>query len=257
MERREFLGALSVAGIAAAAGRAQDQAAKQAREFYELRRYRLRNGGPSQLTTSYLRTALVPALSRAGMEPVGVFNVLFGEGPTAHVLIPHKSIESVVTLGTRLADDAEYMKSAAAFLDAPRLAPAFERLEVSLLMAFEKQPRLEAPGVGKARIFELRRYESPTVTAGKKKVDMFNNGEIALFKRLGFRPVFFAETIAGPRMPCLEYMTTFETQADRDEKWKTFSADAEWKKMSALPEYADVVSQTMISVVTPAAFSQI
>jgi len=258
MERRKFLGALSVAGLAAAAGQGQAQATKAAREFYELRRYRLRNGTQNQLTSTYLRTALVPALNRAGLEPIGVFSVMVGEGPTAHVLIPHKTLDSVMALDARLAADTEYQKAAAAFLDAPPLSPAFERLEVSLLAAFEQMPRLQPPGTEKARIFELRRYESPTVQAGKKKVDMFNNaGEIALFKKLGFRPVFFGEALAGSRLPHLEYMTTFDNLADREQKWAIFSADPEWKKMAALPEYANVVSQTMISLLTPAGFSQI
>lgn len=258
MQRREFLGTLSAAGLAAAAGHVEAQAAKQAREFYELRRYRLRNGTQNTLTTTYLRTALVPALNRAGIEPVGVFSVMVGEGPTAHVLIPHKSLDSVMSLGTRLAEDAEYQKAASAFLDAPPLSPAFERLEVSLLAAFEQMPRLQPPGTDKPRIFELRRYESPTIQAGKKKVEMFNTGgELALFKKLGFRPVFFGEAIAGPRLPNLEYMTTFDDLADREKKWATFQADPEWQKLRALPQYADVVSQTMISLLTPAGFSQI
>lgn len=259
MQRREFLGTLSGAALAAA-GMADEKAGKPAREYYEIRRYILRNGNQSELTKAYLQKALVPALNRVGLEPVGVFNVMIGEGPVAHVFIPHKSAEAAATLGQRLLDDAEYRKAGADFLNASSSAPAFERLETSLLLAFEKMPRLELPGVGKPRMFEMRRYESPGEIAGKKKIEMFNEaGEIAIFKRLGFRPVFFGETIVGPRMPNLVYMVTFESLDDRAQKWKAFGGDQEWKKISALPEYKDanIVSQTLSTLLSPAGYSQI
>lgn len=260
MERRAILKSLTAAGLAAAVGEAQLKTAKAVREYYEVRRYRLRSGSQREVTAAYLRTALVPALNRAGLEPVGVFDVMVGEGPTAHVLIPHKSMDSVLTLRARLADDADYRKAAAAFLDAPSTAPAFERLEVSLLLAFEGMPKLEPPGTGSPRLFEWRRYESHSEKASKKKIQMFNEaGEIALFRRLGFRPVFFGETLVGPRMPNLEYMTTFSSLDDRDQKWKAFRVDPEWKKISGMAEYKDagIVSQTTSMLVTPAGCSQI
>jgi hypothetical protein len=251
---------MSAAALAAASGRAEEKSGKAAREYYEIRKYHLRMGAQRDLTTAYLRTALVPALNRAGLEPIGVFDVAVGDSPTPHVLIPHKSLESVVTLRQRLIDDAEYRKAGAPFLDAASASPAFDRMESSLLLAFEKTPKMELPGTQKPRIFELRHYESPSERAGKKKIEMFNDaGECALFKRLGFRPVFFGETIVGPRMPNLEYMITFDNFVHRDELWKAFRVDPEWKKISGMPEYkdAEIVSHITSTLLNPAPYSQV
>ena len=69
---------------------------------------------------------------------------------------------------------------------------------------------------------------------------MFNQGgEISIFKRVGLTPVFFGETLIGPLRPNLTYMLTFDDMADHANRWKTFSGDSEWKKISTVPEYAN------------------
>ncbi|WP_235048416.1 AAA family ATPase [Arcticibacter svalbardensis] len=101
----------------------------------------------------------------------------------------------------------------AAYLNAPATEPAYERIKSSLLKAFKNMPGLELPQKDK-RIFELRRYEHANEAAGIKKREMFNEGgEIDIFKRLGFKPVFFGETIIGEARPNLIYMVTFDDMA--------------------------------------------
>jgi hypothetical protein len=85
---------------------------------------------------------------------------------------------------------------------------------------------------------------------------MFNTGdEVGLFNRLGFNAVFYASVIAGAKMPNLMYMTTFNSKADRDKHWETFSADAYWKELSAKPEYQHNVSHADIIFLQPANYS--
>ena len=137
--------------------------------------------------------------------------------------------------------------------------PAYERIESSLLQSFAMMSRLELPAK-KPRIFELRRYESPNESAGKKKMEMFNQGgEISIFKRVGLTPVFFGETLIGPLRPNLTYMLTFDDMADHDTRWKTFSGDSEWKKISSMPEYANakIISNIHRTFLIPTDFSQI
>ena len=120
-------------------------------------------------------------------------------------------------------------------------------------------PKMALPGSG-AHIFELRQYQSASEAAGKKKIEMFNDeGEINIFKRLGFKPVFFGETIIGPLRPNLTYMVTFEDMAAHDNHWKAFVDDAEWKKISVVSGYADaeLVSKITSTMITPTAYSQI
>ena len=88
--------------------------------------------------------------------------------------------------------------------------------------AIEGVPKLEVPaGVAekKPRIFELRTYESHSKSANKKKIEMFNTGELGIFRRTGLQPVFFGETLIGTKMPNLTYMLTFENMAAHDKNW--------------------------------------
>lgn len=85
---------------------------------------------------------------------------------------------------------------------------------------------------------------------------MFNEGgEIPLFKRLQFNAVFYGEVIAGSRMPNLMYITSFENMADRDAHWQAFRDDAQWKELSAKPEYKNNVSRNETILTSPTDYS--
>ena len=88
---------------------------------------------------------------------------------------------------------------------------------------------------------------------------MFNDGEIGAFQRAGAQPVFFAETIVGPRQPNLTYMLSYQDLAARDAVWKAFGADPEWQKLRVAPGLSDaeIVSNITNYLVSPLAFSQI
>src|SRR5439155_21402739 len=88
---------------------------------------------------------------------------------------------------------------------------------------------------------------------------MFNNGEIAIFRRTGLQPVFFGETLIGAKMPNLTYMLVFENMAEREKNWGVFASDLEWRKLSSTPGYTDAEIVTNISnlFLRPTAYSQI
>jgi hypothetical protein len=228
-------------------------------EFYQLRKYTLRTGPQLALAQTYFETALIPALNRIKLGPVGAFKLDIGpETPTYYVLIPSGSTETLATLDALLEKDIEYQKAGAAFLGAPATAPAYEREERSLLAAFSGWPRLVAPKPGK-RIFQLRTYESPSQDTHLRKVRMFNEAEIAIFVRNGLAPVFFASTLVGPAMPNLTYMLTFADVAELTAHWAAFSADPEWKELSHRPGNTDpeIVSNISNLYLSPLACSQI
>jgi hypothetical protein len=273
MNRRDFVAATIAAGGTLLGGGASPLAAAQtaptpqpgSSEYYELRRYRLLRGPQTQLLDDYWRQAALPALQRAGVGPIGVFNVMIGaNSPSLYVLIVHPSLDGFASLPARLAADAEYQKAGDAYLNAPATSPAFVRLETSLMRAFQGMLKLELPfGGGEAgrrtRIFELRTYESHSEKAGKKKIDIFNTAEIAIFRRAGMQPVFFGETIAGASMPNLTYMLVYENMAAHDKQWSAFSADPEWRKISTTPGNTDpeIVASISNTYLRPTAYSQI
>jgi hypothetical protein len=259
MKRREFLTAASFAGIAgmsSLATAAEGDDGKQ--EYFEFRQYRLHVGTKKNLLGNFLRKVGIPAMNRIGIGPVGVFNAMYGpNSPTLYVLLVHKSLDTVMNSASLLMADKEYRKAGADFINAPLSEPTYVRMESSLMVAFKDMPKLEVPKKGK-RIFELRTYESHSIKAAKKKIEMFNEGgEIAIFKKTGLRPVFFGETLIGPQMPNLTYMLAFENMADRDEKWPIFGGHPDWKKLRADTAYKDTVSNITDIILRPAGYSQI
>lgn len=235
------------------------QAATGSREFYQLRKYELRNGPQTANAQKYFKEALIPALNRMGMAQVGTFQVSIGpETPTYYVLIPSNSPEALLTLNMKLAADAEFSKAAADFWGAPATAPAFQREEVSMMAAFNGFPKLTAPKPGK-RIFQLRTYESPSFAAHLKKVEMFETGEIAIFQKNGLNPVFFAHNLTGTRLPSLTYMLTFADVAELNAHWSAFGSDPAWKELSHKPGYTDpeIVNNITNLYLGPLASSQI
>ncbi|MEO8520082.1 MAG: NIPSNAP family protein [Acidobacteriota bacterium] len=274
MDRRAFVSAALAAGgaflpaaalAAQGAGSGAGRPSDTAPTYYELRRYRLRRGPGQQVVDAYLREAALPAWQRAGAGPIGVFSLMIGpESPTFFAVIPHKDMAAVASLPGKLAADADYQKAGAAYLNAAATEPAFVRIESSVARAFDAMPHPELPfGEGEAgrrpRIFELRMYESHSEKAAKKKIEMFNTAEIAIFRRAGMHPVFFGETIVGPNMPNLTYMLAYEDMAAHDRQWSAFSADPEWKKLSTTPGFTDpeIVSNITNSYWRPTAYSQI
>jgi len=78
-----------------------------------------------------------------------------------------------------------------------------------------------------------------------------------LFKRLGFNAIFYSEVLSGSHMPNLMYMTSFENKQARDEHWKAFGEDAEWKTLKALPEYQNNVSKAEVILCHAAPYSEL
>jgi hypothetical protein len=263
MKRRSFLqssvAALGTAAAASAAPVAGSTGVARAGEVYELKAYAL-HPGKQPVLDGYLSRAFIPAVKRAGAGPVGVFLEAAGTAAAkVYVLVVHPSADHVATLPARLAADAEYQAAAKDYLAAPASDPVYGRIESSLLSPIAGMPRLAKPDASKPRLFNLRTYESHNERAATKKIEMFNTGELAIFRRVGLTPVFFASTVVGAAMPNLTYMLVFPDEAGRAAAWNKFRGDAEWNKLRAIPEYADkeIVSRITNKILTPTPYSEI
>ena len=195
MKRRAFLstgaalGITPVMGMSALGGFEQSQTKRQ--QYFEWIRYHLPMGNRRGYVSDYYRDVAIPALNKAGINNVGVFNVNRGpNNPTLHVIIPHPTLESIVTLNDRLLDDQNFVKAGERFLKSPSSEMAFVSMEKSILKAFSHLPEIVVPTQkkeNKSRIFQVRTYEAPSLTASKRKIHMFNEGgEIAIVGN-GFR----------------------------------------------------------------------
>jgi hypothetical protein len=231
-------------------------------QYYEIRIYQLADRSQEAGVDDYLKNVYLPALHRAGIPAVGVFKPVETDtacGKLVYVFIPFKTINEFSGLEGVLENDEQYCKEAESFRNAPYDKPPYKRLETVLLKAFGEMPQYAVPDYSTPlteRIYELRSYESATEATAKKKIEMFNSGgEIAIFQRLGFQPVFFAQVLAGSHMPNLMYMITFTDMKSHDEHWKTFVESEEWKTLSAMEEYNNTVSHIASSLLHPTSYS--
>jgi hypothetical protein len=232
-------------------------------EYYALITYRIKNQAQEATVDQYLKQAYLPALHRLGKKNVGVFKPVASDtaafGKVIHVLASYSSLNEFEQMTSKLESDTQLEKDGAAYLNAKHDERPYERIEIILMRAFTDMPTMETPklsGARKDRIYELRSYEGPTEKLYRSKVKMFNAGdEIGLFKRLGFNAVFYAEALTGTRTPNLIYMTTFENIASRDEHWKNFVADPQWKQLLTIEEYKNTVSKINIWLLAPTEYS--
>ncbi|MFT3934240.1 MAG: NIPSNAP family protein [Chitinophagaceae bacterium] len=237
---------------------------KPAQEFYDIQVYHFKTAEQEKGLDDYFKQAFIPALHRLGIEKTGVFKPIANDTAAdklIYVFIPLKSFEQLLSLPSKLVADAAYTTAGGSFLDAAYNAPAFTRMESILLKAFVTAPVMQMPALSGSHadyVYELRSYESPSEKLHVNKVQMFNDGgEVPLFKRLGFNAVFYADVITGSHMPNLMYMTSFNNMDARTEHWKTFSADAEWKKLSAMPQYQHNVSKAEVILMHATDYSDI
>jgi len=255
IHRRQFVGAAASAGLAALPA-----AAAQQNAFFELRYYYMRNGSQTQRTADFLSKRFLPAAHRLGIGPLGFFGAVVAEGsPFVLSLISYPSAAAFAAGMERLAADQEFK---AGFDEYNSMTEwSYIRMQNSLLRAFDCMPSVAVPPAGQRppRIFELRTYESNNAKAAQRKIRMFNEGEAAIFQRLGMAPVFFGETVVGSNLPNLTYMLSFDSLAARENLWGAFGADAEWQKLRAQPGYADaeIVSNISNAILRPLDFSPI
>ena len=279
LPRRDFLKTTLAASATAAFASKLSAAAPAApnREYYELRCYRLQAGtrlkadANPALLDAYLETALLPALGKHGINNTGVFTELDLNKETATstpkpgspvwVLIPHASLDSFVQVSATLNADPAVQQAGASYLQAPKAAPAFERVDTWLLLAFASMPKLELPAFSRdrvpTRVFEMRDYESHSEPAALNKMAMFDEGETQLMRDLGMNPVFFGQALAGPDLPHLRYITSGPDLATHLAGWKKFGPDPRWQKMRTDPRYADNTSKNTARFLTPKPYSQI
>jgi hypothetical protein len=268
MLRRAFLRLSTLAGLGLLGSgiRVADSAptspasSPSAPQFYEIRTYHFSSPQNRDAYEKFVGDAMIPALNRLGIQPVGLFAMVDQKSPEANdlwVFLPHESLDSVVSLEPRLAADDAYQTAGKDILLAGKSDPAFTRFDTQLLYAFASHPRLTPPPRSPDRVFELRQYESPNQERALNKMKMFNSGEIPIFTRVGMPGVFFGEAFAGPGLPHLTYMVFHESQEAEKKNWAAFGADPDWHKLTANLDYKDNVSKVISRFLRPSAASQL
>ena len=228
-------------------------------QYLEFRTYQLSSAAELPQVDTYLEKGLLPALGRQGIDTVGVFTGEAPEGsPNVYLLIPYSSIGQFLAMQDKLDADSAYQSAAAQYFDTPQEAPRFSRIESELMLSFEVWPRATVPEQkkqGKARLFELRSYESHTEKMGALKVEMFNSGEVPIFLDCDIQPVFMGRVLSGPKMPNLTYMTVYDDEEHLAEAWARFGPHPDWLKLREVEKFKGTVSKIHMTRLTPRSYS--
>ena len=226
------------------------------KEIYEIRTYELFQYSNFKNFNTYFEDYLIPALNQQGIHNIGVFREASEDLPRKiYVFIPYADMTTYQNVSNSVRRNAKIQKASAQL--SPVNKPIFNRYETSLYMAFEGMPKMVKPD-DKNRFFELRTYESHSEDAYRRKVNMFNEGELELFDQLDFGSVFFGDKIAGGQMPCLTYMLAFESLQERNQNWAKFSDHPTWTKLKSDPAYKDSCCSSITrAFLVPMPYSQL
>lgn len=236
-----------------------------AREYYELRTYRLKSEQKAQEFDKTFGPAIVAAMKAAGTGPVGIFKPVEtsdedqGES-LRYVLVPHQSIEAWAGLAEKLRGNRDVWEPAIDFLMADKSDPNYTRIESMLLLAFEGMPELKLPSKPTdkdGRHFEFRTYESHSIIKGMLKVAMFNEAEIDIFKKVGLNAVFYGEAKVAKNLPQLTYMLVYDSEDARKKAWQDFLAHPDWLTLKENERFKDTVSKIHSRFVRATDYSQI
>jgi hypothetical protein len=104
-------------------------------------------------------------------------------------------------------------------------------------------------------LYELRVYDAepgrlPALHA------RFTEHTIPLFARHGITPVGFWTTYIGPSSAQLTYLLSWESLADREQRWQAFASDPEWLEVRAASERdGPLVTRIANSILEPTPYS--
>jgi len=230
-------------------------------DYYQLQIFSYETDGQEAMLDAYFQDALLPGLHRSDIKNVGVFKPIDGlnerEG-FMMVVTPFKSLKQFEQLPGLLLKDSEYQQSAKAYIDASHDSPPYTRIESMILRSFSATPQLVLPELSTPRtdrVYEFRSYEAATEKLYDLKVEMFNEGESALFQELKFNPVFFCEVLSSAHMPHLIYMTTHADTIAQKANWEAFVNHPEWDRMKNMERYRNTVSSITKYLLYPTEYS--
>ncbi len=230
-------------------------------DYFQLKIFSFESAEQEDMLDSHFQNALLPALHRSGIENVGVFKPIDGLNERKDfmmILLPFQSLEQFEQLPGLLSQDTEYQQSAQAYINSPHDKSPYTRIESMILRSFSATPVMVLPELTtprSERVYEFRSYEAATEKLYNLKVEMFNEGESAIFQELEFNPVFFCEVLSSAHMPHLIYMTTHADTTAMQANWDAFVNHPEWDRMKNLDRYRNTVSSITKYLLYPTEYS--
>lgn len=260
MDRRSFVQSMATAGMVSQAGSpAGAEETGNRTLLYRLDYFYYRQGDQGARISKFL-TSQMPLLAKSA-RALGVFTaVMTPHAQTTLVLSGFTSLGEMAAAGRSVESDSGYQKAHEEF-EQGNDNPPYDSLQRVVLLATSFSPEIVplAEKRKQPRYFELRIYHSPTARQLRMVHERFAGPEIKIFHRSGIHPILYADTIIGPEMPNLTYLTPFASLADREKAWDAFAADPEWLKArdESIARGGQIVNYNNISLWRATAYSPI
>lgn len=225
------------------------------REIYEWRIYNL--AGESAELDKFYSEVLIPAYNRRGVS-AGAFTRFKADENAEqqrYYMLVYPDINTFYKVQNEIWEDEIFKKESKRFFESSAVKPVYSKYESFLCEAFERVPKALKPAADRT-LFEFRLYQSPNAEANRRKIRMFNVDEIALFDKTGVNSVCYGKVLAGSQMPSLIYLTWYKNEETRNAAWETFVNHDDWKRIKAMPEYANTVTNIKMELLVPLSYSQ-
>jgi NIPSNAP len=268
MNRRSFimnnitaaaLGSAALQSSTPARGAQSPDQKSAAGGYYYLMTMRLQFGEQMGRVLGWFEKRAFPLFERHKFGPVGMFTVGVGPAiPSVVGIFNHPSMAELEAAWARLEADPDWT---AAHAELESDSPAFYREDGVLLRATPFSPPLKASAAGGPpnRVYELRIYESPTTRQLGYLHNRFAGGEIDVFHKSGIHPILYADTVIGPNMPNLTYLIPFADEGSRENAWKAFGSNPDWKRIldESVRNGGEIVRNITNMFLSPTGFSML
>jgi NIPSNAP len=202
--------------------------------LYELRVYTAAEGKMDALDARF-RDHTIDLFKRHGMTPIAFFHTVVAQGAPADnrlfYIMGYKDRETRDKAWTAFADDPDWK---AVYAASQANGSLTTRIENTFLTATDYSPPLNTKSAASPRLFELRTY---TATPGKLENvhARFRDHTLTIFARHAMSSMIYWRPVND--QPAMEnklvYLLSFPNVEARNQAWTDFSADPEWKKVSA------------------------
>ncbi len=240
--------------------------AQSKRQIIQVSKYQMETKEQADKFDSMMKPA-IKALNGVGVKNIGVFKLADPEKAKSNphmrvVIAAYKSLQQRIDSEQEaFMSNQSFFSEAEEYLTAEPDEKPFKRIDSMLLYAFSGMPEMAIPGSGegKKRLFELRTYESYSEMTAIIKVEMFNDGEIELFEKVGLPAVFYGSAVAGGNLPQLTYMLVHDDADAQKTGWQKFIKSPEWEALQKKDPYAGkkLVSKIEKTMLVATDYSQV
>lgn len=222
-----------LAGAAAMTIAPAVEASKKDTYLYELRVYHCHPGRAAALHTRFQKRT-IGIFKRCGMEVMGFWDVNGKENDVVY-MVRHKNRDAREKAWKAFGKDPEW--TLAVKESEEKDGPIVAKADIYLFNATDFSPAVKTGQKGDARLYELRTYTSSPGNL-ERLVQRFRGGTVKLFEKHGMENSVYGTLDADQpaAKETLIYLLVHKSEAARNESFKNFGADPEWKAHLAKSE---------------------